>query len=107
MKAKFYKTGGKITVVCLALIILAVPVTAQVNYAVSGGVASVTSSPNASGNIVIASTYNGFPVTGVENSAFSYCANLTSVTVPNSVTWIGREAFAYCTSLTNVTISSS
>src|SRR6516162_2829942 len=47
-----------LTLACL----LTVPATAQVNYAVSGGTAYVTSSPNASGDIVIASTYNGYPV---------------------------------------------
>jgi hypothetical protein len=47
------------------------PATAQVIYAVSGGTAYVTASPNASGNVVIASTYNGYPVTSIGNSAFS------------------------------------
>jgi len=36
--------------------------------------------------------------------AFSYCTNLTSVTIPSSVISIGNAAFADCTSLTNVTI---
>jgi len=36
--------------------------------------------------------------------AFCRCTNLTSVTIPNSVTNIGDNAFFYCTSLKNVTI---
>jgi hypothetical protein len=92
-----------LTLACL----LTVPATAQVNYAVSGGTAYVTSSPNASGDIVIASTYNGYPVAYIENYAFYSCTNLTSATIPTSVTGIGDWAFYYCTSLTSVTIPDS
>jgi len=85
--------------------LLAVPATAQVNYAVSGGTAYVTHSPNASGNIVIASTYNGYPVTSIEVYAFSGCTGLASVTIGNGVTSIGFRAFSSCTSLTNITVA--
>lgn len=64
---------------------------AQVNYAISGNTACVTRSPNASGSIVIASTYNGRPVTSIASEAFSRCTNLTSVTIPNSVTRVGTN----------------
>src|SRR5438552_6438140 len=63
----------------------------QVNYAISGNTAYVTSSPNASGAIVIASSYNGYPVTSVASGAFSRCTNLTSLTIPGSVTSIGAN----------------
>jgi len=85
----------------------------QVNYAVSGSTAYVASSPSASGDIVIASSYNGYPVTSVASGAFSRCTNLTSVTIPGSVTSIGANvnsiagAFEGCTSLTNVIIGNS
>ena len=92
-----------LTLACL----LAVPATAQVNYAVSGGTAYVTNSPNAAGDIVIASTYNGFPVTSIGDYAFLYCTNLTNVTIPNSVTDIGYNAFAACTSLTNISVDAA
>jgi hypothetical protein len=100
------KTKTLISLLTLACL-LAVPATAQVNYAVSGGSAYVTSSPNASGNIVIASTYQGKPVTSIGYSAFYNCTSLTNVTIPNSVTSIGDQAFFYCTNLTNVTIPNS
>jgi hypothetical protein len=85
----------------------------QVNYAVSGSTAYVASSPSASGDIVIASSYNGYPVTSVASGAFSRCTNLTSVTIPGSVTSIGANvnsiagAFEGCTSLTNVIMGNS
>ena len=42
----------------------------------------------------------------IENSAFSYCSNLASVTIPDSVTSIGEYAFGGCSSLTSIDIPS-
>ena len=99
----------------LACLLVAAPATAQVNYEIYDGTAYVTSSPNASGDIVIASTFNGYPVTRIGDNAFSGCTGLTSVTIPDSVTQIGTTlyggplgfAFYNCTSLTNVIIGNN
>ena len=56
---------------------------------------------DALGDITIPSTYRGKPVTGIGNSAF-YCPNLTSVTIPKSITSIGRYAFNSTRSLTGI-----
>jgi TonB family protein len=46
-------------------------------------------------------------VTTIGESAFEDCSGLTSVKIPNSVTWIGLYAFAKCKGLTTVTIPNS
>lgn len=95
----------RILIWCLGLTcLLPLLAKAQVNYAVSGDNTSayVTRSDNASGNIVIASAYNGYPVTRIESAAFYYRTTLKSVTIPDSVELIGSQAFYACSGLTNV-----
>ncbi len=43
-------------------------------------------------------------VTSIGDHAFGYCSGLTSITIPNSVTSIGRGAFQNCSGLTSITI---
>ena len=43
----------------------------------------------------------------IADYAFSWCRNLTSITLPDSVTSIGVRAFSGCTSLTDITIPDS
>lgn len=46
-------------------------------------------------------------VTSIGNYAFTKCNKLTSINIPNSVTSIGQGAFQYCTGLTSITIPDS
>ena len=46
-------------------------------------------------------------VTNIGEWAFGSCSGLTSVTIPNSVTSIGSCAFSYCSGLTSITIPKS
>ncbi len=46
-------------------------------------------------------------VTIIGNYAFSCCSALSSVTIPNSVTTIGESGFLKCASLTSITIPNS
>ncbi len=48
-----------------------------------------------------------YMVTGINNSAFKDCQNMTEINIPLSVTEIGSYAFSGCTSLTSVTIPES
>ena len=45
--------------------------------------------------------------THIASRAFSNCANLSSIHIPNSVTSIGDRAFNHCTGLTSVTLPNS
>jgi len=62
-----------------------------------------------SGDVVIPNvvTHNGtsFRVTRIANYAFVTCKELTSVTIPESVTCIGYYAFTNCSGLTSVHIT--
>lgn len=63
--------------------------------------------PSTSGAITIPSKLGLFgmcPVTGIGDSAFSWCQGLTDVKIPDSVTRIEDYAFVRCEGLTNVTI---
>ena len=57
--------------------------------------------------LVIPDTYNGLPVTGISKSAFAFCTDLTSITIPNSITNIGDYAFQSCSGLTSINIPDS
>jgi len=61
---------------------------------------------NLEGEVIIPSEYNGAPVTGIMDYAFSRCENITSVVIPDSVTSIGEAAFGACKSLTKVVLPS-
>lgn len=56
--------------------------------------------------VVIPSKINGITVETIGHTAFRY-SSVTSVTIPDSVTFISDSAFAYCFNLTNISIPNS
>ncbi len=66
---------------------------------------------NISGNVSILNSVpiNGtnYPVTKITEKAFENKANITSITIPNSITSIGKGAFKKCSGLTSITIPNS
>lgn len=74
--------------------------------AVTGGYSVAIGSVTAS-EIVIPSSYNGESVVFIAPNGFEFCDNITSVTIPDSVTSIGNYAFYQCANLTSVTLPST
>jgi hypothetical protein len=85
-------------------------VKAQVNYALTANgsviTAYVASSPDASGNVVIADTYSNYPVISIQEDAFANSSSLTGITISTNVASIGDYAFYNCTGLTALTLGS-
>ena len=57
------------------------------------------------GEVVIPSQYKGLPVTEIDGYAFYECAEITSLTIPESVTAIGDSAFYNCENLKSLTLN--
>ena len=85
----------------------------QWQYAVSNGVAEVTSGTNrpaispssVSGVLVVPSTLGGYPVTTIGDYAFAGCRSLNGIAMPPGVTRVLGNAFATCTNLRMVDVS--
>ena len=82
-------------------------------YIINGNEATVTSSLSYNeytGDITIPATvtYGGttYSVSSINNSAFSWCSGLTSITIPNSIISIGDRAFDGCYGMTNIIVAS-
>jgi hypothetical protein len=76
-------------------------------YTTNNGTISITGYTGSGGAVAVPGTINGWPVTSIGYQAFSYCARLTSITIPDNVTTIGGLAFYGCGSLASVTILDS
>ncbi len=68
---------------------------------------TITGYTGSGGVVVIPSTINGFEAKIIGDSAFSGCAGLTSIILPDSLTSIVYYAFGECEGLTDIEISGS
>lgn len=106
MKNRVIATLLCITTVLGCLTGITVPVSAAntegyYTYTVSNGEATITDvSTSVSGDVVIPDTLGGYPV--VKISGFDYCRQMTSLTIPATVTEISAYGFTECSELTNV-----
>lgn len=59
------------------------------------------------GKLIVPRTLDGYPVTGIGDSAFSFCYDLQAVILPDTLTAIGDGAFSGCGGLTEITLPDS
>ena len=78
------------------------------NYSVlDDGTVKITKYNGSAKTVDIPAKIDGMNVTGIRSSVFRNYTNLTSITIPDSVTSIEWYAFQGCTSLTSITIPNS
>lgn len=76
-------------------------------YSVSNGQVTISGNSDISGDITIPASYMGCPVVAISNSAFFNHTEITSITIPSTVTTIGSSAFFDCDGITSITIPNS
>ena len=97
--------SGLLALFLFAVLPLSAADLSDLTYTTTGGEVTITDCRAAArGELVIPDTIEGNPVTTIEHLAFGYCTNLTSITIPDSVTNIGGRVFENCTNLTSITI---
>ena len=84
------------------LIALCSLVSAQTYTLIEGAEYSLTDWTNASGSIVVPSSFNDLPITSIGDNAFAWNTQITSVTLPSTIREIGDLAFRECTSLVSI-----
>lgn len=62
-------------------------------------------STSASGEIIIPATYNGLPVKRIDANAFQNCGNITSISIPATISSMGYYSFYSCSGLEGVYIT--
>lgn len=83
-----------------------IPFKSVLEYTVKDGEVTIDKYTGTDTNVVIPSTIGGKPVTGIKPYAFNG-TNVTSVTLPSSMTTLNGYAFYGASKLTSVTIPSS
>lgn len=100
--------GGLETVVAVEAIIGNVAGTTPITsftYKESGGTITITAYSGTESIVIVPAHVNGVPVTAINASVFKSKTNITSLTIPGSVTTIGKGLCAGCTSLTSLTLN--
>lgn len=76
-------------------------------YEIKGGYVEITGCHDEATEVVIPAEIEGLPVRSIGSQAFYYCKELTSLTLPDTLTSISYGAFSNCSGLTSLTIPDS
>ena len=113
MKRKMLAVLVSVVMLCAMLPMGAMGVSAEtyyysgMYYQINNGEVTITGSVSGiSGDLVIPTTIQGFPVTTIGNSAFSCRYYLTSITIPDSVVSLSAYAIENCDALETIYIGS-
>lgn len=87
----------------LLLLLLPLAVRAQFLFVTNNGNITITAYAGSFGPVTVPPTINGHPVTSITNLVF-YGHDITSASLPDSITNIGTGAFEQCLYLTNINI---
>ena len=81
----------------------------RLNYVLSndGAYYTIVQGSYGEGEVILPAEYNGLPVTTIGNNAFSSCSDMTSVTLPDSITSLELFAFGGCANLTSAILPES
>lgn len=102
MKNVLYTIIGILLFICCPKIYGYDIVLNGIYYNISGNEATVTfcNGKEYNGNVAIPSSFRDggktYRVISIGDRAFQLCFDLTSITIPTSVTSIGNHAFSYC-----------
>lgn len=78
------------------------------SYEIVDGEVTITDCDESiSGEVVIPDTIEGYPVTAIGEQAFSFCNELISVVIPQTITVFGVEPFLCCYSMSEVYFNNS
>ena len=95
---------GVIVCVCLIIVLNSNPLKFSEN---ADGTYTLTHCDRDMNEVQIPATYRGRPITKIHENAFSYCSNLTSIEIPEGITYIGYAAFMQCNNLTSIKLPST
>ena len=86
------------------LVTAATAIAGDFTWTTNGNEVTLAKYAGTGGDVEIPAAVDGRPVAAIGPDAFSDCAGLTRVAIPDSVVRIEAQAFAYCTGLAQVSI---